>query len=209
MRLACALVLLGGVVGLAQEPPPPIIPKEPPPRFGVISKSKTYPQMSAKRALESTLEAIDNGEFTYLTAHLLDPAFVDARVIDRARQFEAIAERELTVLRDLQQANTDRFAPEDRLPLDRAKFQALVIARSRERAFAQLARDMDEKLRDDPQALRDLRKILRDGTFTDEATGARAVHPTVKERALYFKKIGDRWFLENRTEESTKKEVKD
>jgi hypothetical protein len=209
MRLACALVLLVGTIALAQEPPPPIIPKEPPPRYGVPSKSKTYPQTSPKRVLESALEAIDNGEFTYLTAHLLDPTFVDARIVERAKNFEAVANRELTMLRDLQQANADRIAPEDRLPLDRAQFHAVVIARSRERAFAQIARDLDEKLRDDPQSLRDLRRIWRAGTFTDEGAGAKAVHPTVKDRAVFFKRSGDRWFLENRMEETARKEVKD
>jgi hypothetical protein len=61
-------------------------------------------------------------------------------------------------------------------------------------------------MRDDPQSFRDMKKILRDGTFTDEGAGTKAVHPIVMDSALFFKKIGDRWFLENRQAEEPKKE---
>lgn len=209
MRLAIATLLLVGMAALAQEPPPPIIPKEPPPRFSVSSKSKAYPQTTAKRVLESAIEAIEKNDFPYLVAHLLDPAFVDLRVAERGKQFEPAAEVELTRLRDFQYANPDRFAPADRVPLDRVQFQAVVIARGREKAFRQLTRDVEEKLRDDPQTLRDLKKILRDGAFSDEGAGAKAVHPAVKDRSLYFKRIGDRWFLENRLGDDARKEVKE
>ena len=64
---------------------------------------------------------------------------------------------------------------------------------------------MNEKLLNDPQSLKDLKKIMRDGTFADEPGGARASHPDVKDRALYLKKIGDRWFLENRQEDTPAK----
>ena len=91
--------------------------------------------------------------------------------------------------------------------MDRAKFNALIIERSRQLAFRQLIRDVEEKLLNDPQSVRDLRKILRGGTFTEEPGGGdRAAHPDVKDRAVYLKKIGDRWFLENRQEETPRKE---
>jgi hypothetical protein len=206
MRLAFALALLSGFAVLADDEPPPIFPKEPDPRFGIPAKLKVYPQTAAKKALESAVEACEKNDYSYLIAHLLDPAFVELRIADRSKQFEAPVELELTRLRDYQYANPDRFAPVDRLPLDKPKFLAAVIAQSRERAFKQLQRDVEQKMRDDPQSLKDMKKILRDGTFTDEGGGAKAVHPTVMDRALYFKRIGDRWFLENRQADEPKKE---
>jgi hypothetical protein len=207
MRLAFSLAVLAGSVVLAQEPP--VVTGPPPARFGVPVKQKVYPQDTAKKALGSAVEAIGKGDTSYLIAHLLDPGFVELRLADRAKQFEAPVELELAQRRDFQTANPDKVQPEDRIPTDREKFKALIVERSRERAFRQLIRDIEEKLRDDPQSYRDLRKILRDGTFTDEpGGGAKAVHPDVKDRALYFKKIGERWFLENRQTEEPKPEEK-
>ena len=36
--------------------------------------------------------------------------------------------------------------------------------------------------------------------------GREATHAEIKGRALYFKKLGERWFLENRNTEEPKKE---
>lgn len=204
MRLTFSLVLLMGCIAFADTQQPPV--PDPNVRFGVPVKLKAYPQDTARKALASAIEACDKPDIAYLLAHLLDPGFVELRLGDRAKQFEAPVELELTKQRIFQNANPDKFRPEERLPNDRTKFNELIVERSRERAFKQLARDVEQKLLDDPQSLRDMRKILRDGTFTDEpGGGAKAVHPDVKGRALYFKKIGDRWFLENRQEDAPKK----
>ena|SRR3984957_14083008 len=206
MRCAFAIVLLSAIAALAHDDTPPIIIKEPEPRFGVPAKLKIYPQNTAKKVLESAIEAVDKGDYPYLVAHLLDPGFIELKLSDRAKQYEAPLEVELTRLRDFQYANPDRYRPEDRLPLDKKEFAAVIIERSRQKAFKQLALDVEQKLRDDPQSLKDMKKILRGGTFSDEGAGAKAVNPQVKESALYFKKIGDRWFLENRQADETKKE---
>ena len=100
---------------------------------------------------------------------------------------------------------TVRMFTEPQLEGDR-ELLAAVVEKSRERAFKQLIRDVDQKMRDDPQSLKDMKKFLRDGTFTDEGGGVKVVNPTVMDRALFFKKIGDRWFLENRQAEEPKKE---
>jgi hypothetical protein len=205
MRFAFALVLLSGIIVLADDETPQLILKEPEPRYGVAAKLKIYPQTTAKKALESAIDACDKGDYAYLLAHLLDPGFVEVRLTERAKQFEAQVEIDLSRLRDFQYANPDRFKPEDRLPLDKKKFAAVIVEQSRERAFKQLIRDVEQKLRDDPQSLKDMKKILR-GTFTDEGGGVKAVNPTVKDSALYFKKIGDRWYIENRQADDAKKE---
>jgi len=207
MRLVFALLLLVTTTTLARtQPPPKPIDKTPKPRYGVAIKLKTYPQDTPRKALVSAVDAVEKGDTAYLVAHLLDPGFVDLRLNDRVKQFEANVELELSQQRDFQLANRDRFAPEDRLPTDRAKFEALIQDRSRLLAFRQVIRDVEEKLLNDPQALKDLRKIMRDGAFTDEPGGAKATHPDVKDRVLYFRKIDDRYFLENRQDEAPKKE---
>jgi hypothetical protein len=207
MRLVFALLLLVTSTTLARtQPPPKPIDKTPKPRYGVAIKLKTYPQDTPRKALVSAVDAVEKGDTAYLVAHLLDPGFVDLRLNDRVKQFEANVELELSQQRDFQLANRDRFAPEDRLPTDRAKFEALIQDRSRLLAFRQVIRDVEEKLLNDPQALKDLRKIMRDGAFTDEPGGAKAMHPDVKDRVLYLRKIDDRYFLENRQDEAPKKE---
>ena len=203
MRIAFALALLVGLATLArtQEPAPNLDV-----RFGIPLKLKAYPQDTARKALASAIEACEKPDTAYLIAQLLDPGFVELRLADRAKQFEAPVEVELANLRDFQNANPDKFQPAERIPNDRTKFKALIVERSRERAFKQLIRDVEDKLREDPQSLKDLKKILRDGMFADEPDGgARATHPDVKDRVLFFRKIGERWFLENRQEDTAKK----
>lgn len=202
MRLAFSLILLAGLTSFAQQSDPASLDL----RFGISRKKEAYPQDTAKKALKSAVEACERSDIAYLLAHLLDPAFVEQRLAERAEQFAPGVERELANLRDFQNANPDKFQPADRVPKDRVKFQERVVQVSRERAFKQLVRDVEQKLLDDPQSLRDMKKILRDGMFTDEpGGGAKASHPDIKDRAVYFKKIGDRWFLENRQEEEPKK----
>jgi hypothetical protein len=208
MRLFFALLLFVSTATLARtQPPPKEIDKSPQPRFGVPYKAKTYPQDTPKKALASAVDAVEKGDTAYLIAHLLDPGFVDLRLADRAKQYEPNVELDLSRQRDFQLANRDKFAPEDRLPSDRAKFEALIQERSRQQAFRQLIRDVEEKLLNDPQALRDLRKILRDGAFTEEPGGVRATHPAVKDKVLYLRKLDDRYFLENRQEDTSSKKA--
>ncbi|MBA4067385.1 MAG: hypothetical protein C0501_27485 [Isosphaera sp.] len=212
MRTVFSLALLAGAASLSagrQPPKDPEVPRDPEPRYGLGAKPKTYPQDTAKKALGSALEAAAKADLVYLVAHLLDPGFVDARVADRAKGFEPGVEAELARVRDFQLKNPDRVEPEDRLPVDRAGFAALVAARSRERAFKQLVRDVEAKFQDDPQALRDLRKLYRDGAVADTADGAKLTHPDVKDRALFFRKVGDRFFLENRHEDAPAPAPKD
>jgi hypothetical protein len=194
-------MLLCGSVALAQDPKAPDLPKEIPPRFGIPPKAKAYPQDTAKQALLSTIEAIEKGDLKYVLAHLLDPGFVELRVAERAKQFEAPAEIELSRQRDYQLRHPEKFAPYDRLPTDRVKFRALIVEKSREAGFKQLVKDLEDKLLDDPHAFRDLKKLFLEGMVTDTETGAKITHMDVKDRALFLRKIDNRWFLENRQED--------
>src|SRR5439155_13013153 len=77
---ACALI---GATVLASAQEAPKFTTEPPPRFGVAPRLKSFPQNTAKAALQSAIEAVEGGQYAYLLAHLMDPQFVDARVADR------------------------------------------------------------------------------------------------------------------------------
>jgi hypothetical protein len=199
MRTALAAVVLVVATALATAQP-----KELEPRYGVTPKVKLYPQGTPKQALKTTLELIDKGEYAYLVAHLLDPKEMDERIAARAKLFEAAAEAELAKLRDFQRANPDSVTRENRVPQDPKEFRLMAAERARDRAFRQVAKDVQQKLANDPQALRDMRRLLREGMFADADAVSIASHPEIKGQTLHFKKIDDRWFLENHQAEEKK-----
>lgn len=200
MRAAFAVALLLGAGAMTAAQPA----KDPEPRYGVKARVKQYPQGTPRETLRSALAAADAGDYAYLAAQLLDPKFVDDAVAERAKLFEGTTEIELAKLRDFQRANPNRVAEQDRVPMDPTEFRAAVAVRARDRGFRQLVRDLAQKLGEDPQALKDLGRILRDGSFAPAETAATATHPGLKNRTLFFKNAGGRWFLENRQAEEKK-----
>jgi hypothetical protein len=208
MRTLIAVTTVLAAAGLAAtQPPPPKGPEGPVVRYGVPYRPKSYPQATPKQALASVIEAAEKNEFPYLVAHLVEPNLIDARVNARAKQFEGIVEDELGRLRESQRPNLDRIAPEARVPLDVPRFKAMVAERALARAFAQVARDVQEQMSEDPEGLKDLRRCLRWGTFPEGGAEAAFKHPIpdprdptmpVKDRALTLRKVGDRWFIDNR-----------
>jgi hypothetical protein len=201
----------------APKEPPKVAPKEDPdyvsapkevqPRYSVKPRLKAYPQSSPKETLRSAVAAIDRADYLYLAAHLLDPKFVDTAVAERAGPLEREVAAELLRARDAQRPNLNAIAPEERIPYDPTAFAALVTARARERMFRQLTKELEQKLAEDPQAMKEMRRILRaPNPFAEADPVATATLPEIKGRALYFKKIGDRWFLENRNTDEPKKE---
>lgn len=227
MRSAFAALVLFGMSALLAAQPPKEPPKEPPkdpkgapkeapkddevvppkppgPRYGVKPRLKAYPQSTPKEALRSALSAIDTSDYSYLTAHLLDPKFVDGVIAERAGPLEPTVRAELVQARDAQRPNINNIAVEDRIPYEPNAFAALVTERARERVFRQLIKELEQKLAEDAHALKDMRRILRKFPEGDAAT---VTLPEIKGRVLYFQKIGDRWFLDNRSApEEPKKE---
>lgn len=202
--LAAVTLVAAALLASAQDAPK--APTDAPPRFGIPARLKTYPQTTAKDALRSAIDAAERNEYAYLLAHLMDPQFVDARLVERARQLEPGVEVEFGRLREYQKAHPDGVTRDNRVPDDPLLFREFAAREARTRAYRQLVRDAADKLTDDPQALKDLRRFLREGTFTDVAGGARVTLPDVKERSVFLKQIGDRWFVENRQVDDAKKD---
>jgi hypothetical protein len=179
-----ALFIAGAA--LAQDPPVP-------PRFEVLHNVDLYKQTSPRETLNSILGAIARERYDYIAAHLLDPEFVDARLATTQEYFERLASEQIgaTVAGQLLKAE------------DFQKRVREVGTRLNARHFAQ---QMKQKLEEEPQNLKDLKRFAREGEFKDAGETSTVTLKDAKDRALYFKRIGGRWFLENRKEDRPAKE---
>ena len=65
-------------------------------------------------------------------------------------------------------------------------------------AFDRLARETSEYYQNDPLILKDLRAFAKDAKWEEMDDIAVGTTDKVPARKVYLKKIGDRWFLENR-----------
>lgn len=183
-------VLLAAWPAAAQEPAGAI-----PPRYGLIAAPEAYPQRTPREALLSAARAIERGKVDYLVAHVIDPKFVDARVAARARLIEDDVEKQLRAERDAQRANPPRTGA---IPVEPAGFAALVQERARERAFREVVRDVRDTLAENPDHVRDFRRFARDGVFVDAGDTSSASLRGAVDRQVFFRKVGDRWFVEDR-----------
>jgi hypothetical protein len=198
--------LLTGPQVTGQQKPPE--PEEVPARYGQQFRPKSYPQGTAKEALASVIAAAEKGDYAYLAAHLLDPAFVDARLEAMsggpANPYRRAAEAELVRLRDLQRKSPDAVPRARRVPDDSKQFDDRLAADARTAAFVQLARAVQDKFADDPEALKDLRRFARSGAFPDPGApgdAAKVELADLKDRAVFLKRMSGRWYVENKQAE--------
>ena len=157
------------------------------PRFDVIYNPDLYNQTTPKETLKSVLGAIARGRFDYIVAHLLDPAYVDASLGGTQTYFERVAAEQIAattagrILRD-------------------AALQTRVREVGTQLNARHLAEQIRRKIEDEPDNLKDLKRFAREGLIQSGGETASATLRDVKDRGLYFKKVGSRWFLENRKE---------
>jgi hypothetical protein len=184
MRSLVVFVLGISLIGqaLAQDP---VVP----PRFDVIYNPELYKQDTPQDTLTSVLGAIARERYDYLVAHLLDPEFVDSRLGATQAYFERVAGEQITSTA----AGATLRGPE--LDLRVRDIGSRLNARN-------LADQVRQKLLDEPDNLKDLKRFAREAEFAEAGDTATATLRDVNGRALYFKKSGDRWFLENRKTES-------
>jgi hypothetical protein len=65
-------------------------------------------------------------------------------------------------------------------------------------AFEKLARETILYYQNDPLIVKDLRVFAKEAKWSDEGDVAVGTVDTIPARKVFLKKIGDRWFLENR-----------
>jgi hypothetical protein len=65
--------------------------------------------------------------------------------------------------------------------------------------FEVMVQETAKKLDADPESLRELRRILSDGEWQEQGDIASAKVADVRGKMVFLKRIGNRWFLENRT----------
>lgn len=66
--------------------------------------------------------------------------------------------------------------------------------------FDELVGEMRTKLNDNPDAVKELRRFLKQGEWETNEDKASAFLKDVKDRRVYFRKIETRWFMENKQE---------
>jgi hypothetical protein len=183
MRPFCALL-----VGLAFAGPAAAqeFLKVVPPRYDVLHNPDLYPQRNPKEALTAAIGSIERGRFDYLAAHLMVPGYIDGRLRNTQEYFERVAAEQI--------ATTGQN-------LGGRELQERIIDVGTRLNFRNLADEMRRKAAEDREALAEMKRFLRDGVF--EETGDTAVGRVkdIKDRAVYFKLIDGRWFLDNRKED--------
>jgi hypothetical protein len=155
-------------------------------RFGLRYTPELYAQTTPKQTLAAVLRAFEKDRYDYLVAFLLDPAFVEDQLQASYPRFEKLAATQVAGER-LEKKGFDR-------DYIRIRIKELATAAN----FDYLVGRVRTKLENDPDSLRDIRKIFREGAFQDGVENSTAKHKDVKDRALFFRRIEDRWYLENK-----------
>ncbi|HEX3148510.1 MAG TPA: hypothetical protein VHR66_10525 [Gemmataceae bacterium] len=159
------------------------------PRFEILHNPDLYLQETPQQTLASVIIAVGRERYDYLAAHLLDPAMIDARLATNQAYFERVSGEQI-----VSTAAGAALRPADleirvREVATRANFQNLT---------AQIGR----KMVDEPDNFRDLKRFAREGQFQVAGETATVTIKDVKDKALYFKKVGNRWFMDNRKEDA-------
>jgi hypothetical protein len=158
------------------------------PRFEILHNPELYHQDSPKATVESVLGAISRERYDYVVAHLMDPEWVDARMFKTQTYFDRVAGEQII--------STAAGAR-----LSGAALDTRVREVSTRLNFQTLTGQVRKKLNDEPEHVKMLRRFLRKGDFPAAGDTATGTIKDVKDGALYFKKVKERWYIENRMEE--------
>jgi hypothetical protein len=178
LSLAAGLVLVAAAAG-----------QDVAPRFEVLYNADLYHQETPQETLAAVLIALGRDRFDYLAAHLLDPEFVNAQLATTQAYFQRVAGEQI-----VSTAAGAALRPADleirvKEVATRANFKSLT---------AQIAL----KMLDEPDNFKELKRFAREGQFQVAGETATVTLKDVKDKALYFKKVNNRWFMENRKEEA-------
>lgn len=157
--------------------------------FGIFLNPDLYPQNTPQKALESAIGAIERDRTEYLLAHLLDPGFVKDRLNALTPYYEKLAADQI--------ASTGQG-----MKLKGTELQDRVRERGLQLNFKAFAEAVRQKLADEPTNIKELKLFLSDGKFSIMGDTAQVTHRSFKDKTIFFKKIGERWYLENRKDDS-------
>ena len=160
-----------------------------PARFGVLHNPDLYKQDTPQDALVAALGAIDRQRYDYLVAHLLDPEWVDARMAANRPYFDRVAGEQIV-------------SGPGGAALRGPELDARVREVSTRLNFQRLTADVRRKLDDEPDNVKYLRRFARVGEVQVAGETARGTLKDAPDRAVYFKKVSGRWFVENRKDEA-------
>lgn len=191
---------LAGADAIGQAP----TAKTPVVRYGVTSSPDFYPQATAKDALNTVVKALDNKRYEYIAAHLLDPEFVDAKVVERAKGLEAAAEKTLAAKREQQRRDPNLSPNEELIPVNPPEFTTRVKAEAEKLAFQSVVRSIVENLGESPENGAVLSKFAREGAFADSGTTATVSLKDVPGKQVFLKQVGTRWYIEDRQQDEAK-----
>lgn len=65
--------------------------------------------------------------------------------------------------------------------------------------FEKLVTETTAKLAGDPDSVKQLRRLVAEGEWQEAGETSSVSHKEIPNRTVFLKKIGNRWFLENRT----------
>jgi hypothetical protein len=204
MRTLALALLFVPAIAQAQ----PQLPKRDPVRYGVVltdTLTELYPQTDPKAALDSAVKMLEAKRYELFAAHFLDPEFFDEKVIERAKMIEEAVEKEFLELREAQLRNPASVNNASRLPIEPKLFQDRVREEAMKRAFGLSVKDLVSHLGDSPETPRLFRKFWRSGELVETGMNAGFTHKDHPGLTVYLKRVGDRWFVENRQTEEEKK----
>jgi hypothetical protein len=160
-----------------------------PPRFEILHNPDLYLQGTPQQTLQSVLGALARERYDYLAAHLMDPEWVDAWLFKSQEYFDRVAGEQIVSTGSGARLTGQALADRVRELSTRLNFRTLVG-------------QIQHKVADEPEHVRELKRFLREGNFSVAGDTATATLKDTKDRVLYFKKVKDRWFIENRMEEA-------
>lgn len=182
-RIMLVLILLNFSVAQAQEVKPPR--QESRPRFDLRAFEDLYPQDTPQKAMQTVLKLLDRDRYDYMLAHLIDPVFVDGQLAITYPKFEKQA----------------RNRVEDSSPtMEASAKESLIKKIATQENFQNLQDRLRTTLTDDPGSFKELQRLLKDGVVEESGEAVAVSSKDIKNRKLFLRKIGDRWFLENRNQ---------
>jgi hypothetical protein len=162
---------------------------EPDRRFGLKQTLEIYQQDSPRKTLASLTRALDKGRYDYIVAFLIDPAFIDEQIRQVYPTFETRARAQV-------QKEAEAGKGYDR------EFTANRIKElATQASFNHIVARVREHFDNDPENVKALRRMVNAGEFNEGADVTSVKLNDVKDKTLFIRKAGDRWYLENRIQE--------